>query len=62
MSYLDYNVAPAPTGFRKALFLNWPLVLLISAVACIGFLMLYSVAGAMPKPGPSRRCIVSPSE
>ncbi|WP_372801286.1 rod shape-determining protein RodA [Paracoccus seriniphilus] len=45
MSYLDYNVAPAPTGFRKALFLNWPLVLLISAVACIGFLMLYSVAG-----------------
>lgn len=45
MSYLNYNVAPAPTGFRKALFLNWPLVLLISAVACIGFLMLYSVAG-----------------
>ncbi|MDB6176493.1 rod shape-determining protein RodA [Paracoccus sp. Z330] len=45
MSYLDYNVTAAPTGFRKALYLNWPLVLLLSAVACIGFLMLYSVAG-----------------
>ncbi|WP_042245501.1 rod shape-determining protein RodA [Paracoccus sp. PAMC 22219] len=45
MSYLDYQVAQVPTGFRKILYINWPLVLLITAVCCIGFLMLYSVAG-----------------
>jgi len=45
MSYLDYQVAQVPTGFRKVLYINWPLVLLIIAVCCIGFLMLYSVAG-----------------
>ncbi|TBN42681.1 rod shape-determining protein RodA [Paracoccus subflavus] len=45
MSYLDYNVAHTPTGLRKILYLNWPLVFLIAAVASIGFLMLVSVAG-----------------
>lgn len=45
MSYLDYQVAQVPTGFRKILYINWPLVVLIVAVCCIGFLMLYSVAG-----------------
>ncbi|WCR10089.1 rod shape-determining protein RodA [Paracoccus stylophorae] len=45
MSYLDYQVAQTPTGLRKLFYLNWPLVFLLSAVACIGFLMLYSVAG-----------------
>ncbi|TGN67591.1 rod shape-determining protein RodA [Paracoccus liaowanqingii] len=45
MSYLDYQTAQVPTGFRKILYINWPLVLLITAVSCIGFLMLYSVAG-----------------
>lgn len=35
----------APTGFGKLLALNWPLILLLSAVASTGFLMLYSVAG-----------------
>lgn len=45
MCYLDYQVAQVPTGFRKVLYINWPLVLLITAVCCIGFLMLYSVAG-----------------
>ncbi|MEO1911135.1 MAG: rod shape-determining protein RodA [Paracoccus sp. (in: a-proteobacteria)] len=45
MSYLDYQVAQVPTGLRKVFFINWPLVLLITAVCCIGFLMLYSVAG-----------------
>lgn len=45
MSYLEYNVKTVPTGFRKILFLNWPLVLLLSAVSCVGFLMLVSVAG-----------------
>ncbi|MFB9222460.1 rod shape-determining protein RodA [Paracoccus cavernae] len=45
MSYLDYKVAQTPTGIKKILYLNWPLVFLITAVSCIGFLMLYSVSG-----------------
>ena len=45
MSYLDYQVLQTPTGWRKMLFLNWPLIFLITAVAGIGFLMLVSVAG-----------------
>lgn len=45
MSYLEYTVKYVPTGPRKLLFLNWPLALLLAAVAGIGFLMLYSVAG-----------------
>ncbi|AXC49434.1 rod shape-determining protein RodA [Paracoccus suum] len=45
MSYLNYQVTTTPTGWRKILYLNWPLVLLITAVACTGFLMLYSVGG-----------------
>jgi len=45
MSFLDPSFNQAPRGWRKILFVNWPLVLLIIAVACFGFLMLYSVAG-----------------
>ncbi|NDW00614.1 MULTISPECIES: rod shape-determining protein RodA [unclassified Salipiger] len=45
MSYLEYNVKTTPTGWRKILYINWPLVILLTAVACVGFLMLYSVAG-----------------
>ncbi|MCB2111212.1 MAG: rod shape-determining protein RodA [Defluviimonas sp.] len=45
MSYLEYNLRTVPTGLRKVLYVNWPLALLLSAVAAIGFLMLYSVAG-----------------
>lgn len=45
MSYLESTVKSVPTGLRKILFLNWPLVLLLTAVSCFGFLMLYSVAG-----------------
>ncbi len=45
MSYLEYNVKYVPSGFRKLLYINWPLVMLLTAVACAGFLMLYSVAG-----------------
>ena len=44
-SYLDYKSDQTPTGWRKILYLNWPLVFLIAAVASIGFLMLVSVAG-----------------
>ncbi len=45
MSYLDYSVERVPTGWRKILYVNWPLVFLVTAVSCIGFLMLYSVSG-----------------
>ncbi|MCG7629228.1 rod shape-determining protein RodA [Epibacterium sp. MM17-32] len=45
MSYLEYHAKSTPTGLRKIFYLNWPLVLLLSAAAGIGFLMLYSVAG-----------------
>jgi rod shape determining protein RodA len=45
MSYLEHTVKTTPTGPRKILFLDWPLVVLLITVASIGFLMLYSVAG-----------------
>ena len=45
MSYLEYNVKYTPTGLSKVLYINWVLVVLLTAVACVGFLMLYSVAG-----------------
>ncbi len=50
MSYLEYTVKSVPTGFRKILHLNWPLTLLLASVCCIGFLMLYSVAGGSFSP------------
>ena len=50
MTYLEYNVKTVPTGWRKILHLNWPLVVLLMAVAGIGFLMLYSVAGGSFSP------------
>jgi rod shape determining protein RodA len=45
MSFLEYNVKATPSGWRKVLYLNWALVVLLAAVAGIGFLMLTSVAG-----------------
>jgi rod shape determining protein RodA len=50
MSYLEYRVRTVPTGWRKILYLNWPLLLLLITVSCIGFLMLYSVAGGSMTP------------
>ncbi|MFL4468925.1 rod shape-determining protein RodA [Tateyamaria armeniaca] len=50
MSYLEYNAKYVPTGPRKILYLNWPLALLLAAVAGVGFLMLYSVAGGSFSP------------
>ncbi|MFZ5963994.1 rod shape-determining protein RodA [Thalassococcus sp. BH17M4-6] len=50
MSYLEYTVKTVPSGLRKVLHLNWPLVILLSAVAGVGFLMLYSVAGGSFSP------------
>ncbi|PID35964.1 MAG: rod shape-determining protein RodA [Rhodobacterales bacterium] len=45
MSYLEYHQKWTPSGPTKILYFNWVLVALITAVACAGFLMLYSVAG-----------------
>ncbi|MDV4145107.1 MULTISPECIES: rod shape-determining protein RodA [Shimia] len=50
MSYLEYSIKHVPTGPRKLLYLHWPLILLLCAVAGVGFLMLYSVAGGNPDP------------
>ena len=50
MSYLEYTIQHTPTGLRKILFLNWPLAILLCAVASVGFLMLYSVAGGSFSP------------
>jgi rod shape determining protein RodA len=45
MSYLEYTVKTIPTGPRKILYLHWPLIGLVCAVASVGLLMLTSVAG-----------------
>ncbi|SEM22598.1 cell elongation-specific peptidoglycan biosynthesis regulator RodA [Roseovarius azorensis] len=50
MSYLEYTVKSTPTGPGKILYLNWPLIILLCAVAGIGTLMLYSVAGGSMSP------------
>lgn len=50
MSYLEYNTKYVPSGLRKVLHLNWPIILLLVAVASAGFLMLYSVAGGSMTP------------
>jgi len=50
MSYLEHNTKYVPTGLRKILHLNWPIVMLLIAVASAGFLMLYSVAGGSTTP------------
>ena len=50
MSYLEYTVKTTPTGLRKVLYLNWPLIILLIAVASAGFLMLFSVAGGSFSP------------
>ncbi|MEJ2001993.1 MAG: rod shape-determining protein RodA [Maritimibacter sp.] len=50
MSYLEYNVKWVPSGFRKVFYFNWALALVLTAVAGIGFIMLYSVAGGSLTP------------
>ena len=50
MSYLEYRVTSIPIGFRKILYMNWAIVILIISISTVGFLMLYSVAGGSFKP------------
>lgn len=45
MSFLEYRIQHTPSGFRKLLYLNWPLVALITAVCAMGWVTLYSIAG-----------------
>ena len=45
MSFLEYRLKLAPTGMAKVFALNWALILVITAIAAIGWLMLYSIAG-----------------
>ena len=50
MSYLEYTVKTPPAGLRKVLCFNWGLAILLTAVAGIGIVMLYSVAGGSLRP------------
>ncbi len=45
MSYLEHSIQRVPSGLRKVLHVHWALVVLLTAVAGVGFVMLYSVAG-----------------
>jgi rod shape determining protein RodA len=45
MSFLEYRLKSVPSGVSKIFYLNWALLLVITAVAAVGWLMLYSIAG-----------------
>ncbi|MFE3838934.1 rod shape-determining protein RodA [Pseudogemmobacter sonorensis] len=45
MAFFENRLKQAPSGLRKVLYINWPLVVLVIAVASVGILMLYSIAG-----------------
>ena len=44
MSFLEYRLKAVPTVFSKVFYLHWALILVITAVAAIAWLMLYSIA------------------
>ena len=48
---------PKPSPFAKLLDLHWPLLLAVTAIASIGFLMLYSVAGGSLDPWAMRQIV-----
>lgn len=48
---------PKPSPFAKLLDLHWPLLLAVTAIASIGFLMLYSVAGGSLEPWAMRQIV-----
>ncbi|MFN4155420.1 MAG: rod shape-determining protein RodA [Paracoccaceae bacterium] len=55
MSFLEYRVKFVPTGLRKVLHLNWPLIVLVTAVSAVGWLALYSIAGGRFDPWAGRQ-------
>ena len=50
MTYLEYTVKRVPAGASKVLYLNWPLILLLTAVVFMGLVQLFSVAGGSVSP------------
>lgn len=50
MSYLEYSVRKIPTGLNRIAYINLPIIILLIAIASIGFLMLFSVAGGSIEP------------
>ena len=56
MPYHGAEMMPNHPGLlRKVLRLNWALILLVGAIASIGFVMLYSVAGGSLEPWAGRQ-------
>jgi rod shape determining protein RodA len=45
MSFLEYRLKLTPSGLSKVFYIHWALILVITAIAAIGWLMLYSIAG-----------------
>ena len=45
MTYLEYKIRAVPRGFKKLLYVNWPIILLLCAAVAIGIIMLTSIAG-----------------
>jgi rod shape determining protein RodA len=45
MSFLENRLKLAPTGLAKIFYINWALLLVLTAIAAIGWVMLYSIAG-----------------
>ena len=45
MTYLEYKIRAVPRGFKKLLYMNWPIILLLCAAGAIGIIMLTSIAG-----------------
>jgi rod shape determining protein RodA len=45
MSFLEYRLKSVPAGLSKVFYIHWALILVVTAVAAIGWLMLYSIAG-----------------
>ena len=50
MTFLDQSHRQTPTGLRKILHMNWALVILLVALAIIGCLTLFSLAGGTLDP------------
>ncbi len=48
---------PQPSRLLKLLDLHWPLLLAVTAIASVGFLMLYSVAGGSLDPWAARQMV-----
>jgi rod shape determining protein RodA len=57
MSLLTLQAGLAPRGAPKILALHWPIVILLTAIASVGFLALYAAAGGSLEPWAERQMI-----